>query len=199
MTLLSLKNRAASTLASGISDEDLSLTVASGEGSNFPDSNFLVTIDDEILLCSSRSSDVLTVTRGQEDTTPAVHSQGADVSLKITAGTIGEIQTQLATLYDCDHTEYTVGSTRKSGTTYTNGTKIRIVQIQGTLNYDDDGILVYIGPSSASILIARLGILSAVAEYYRDSMSFCVPPGWKYSVTEFNSAAIDEWHEWDLH
>jgi len=92
MPFLNVKNRAESTLASGIDDAVTELTVATGEGALFPTTNFHITIEDEILLCSSRTDDVLTVVREQEGTTAAAHASGKAVELRITAGVIGELQ-----------------------------------------------------------------------------------------------------------
>lgn len=92
MSFLQVKNNAASKLAAAIDDDDLSLTVAAGEGARFPASNFHVTIEDEILLCSSRTNDVLTVTRAQEDTAAAAHALAKTVRLNITAAIIEELQ-----------------------------------------------------------------------------------------------------------
>ncbi len=94
MALLQVKNRAVSALASGISDSDLSLTVTTGEGAKFPQpgNGFHITIEDEILKCTARSTDTLTVTRAQEGTSAAAHSSGAMVSLNITAQVITELQ-----------------------------------------------------------------------------------------------------------
>jgi len=91
---LQVKNRAISTLASGISDTDTSLTVTPGEGAKFPQpgNGFNITIDDEILKCTGRSTDTLTVTRAQEGTTAAAHSAGAAVSLNITAAVVQQLQ-----------------------------------------------------------------------------------------------------------
>jgi len=92
MAFLNVKNNASSKLAAAIDDDDLSLTVATGEGTRFPASNFHITIDDEILLCSSRTNDALTVTRAQESTGAAAHTRGANVRLNITAAIIEELQ-----------------------------------------------------------------------------------------------------------
>ena len=68
-SFLQVANRATSTLLTTIAASDTSLTVASGDGALFPSSGtFHVTIDSEILACTSRSSDTLTVTRAQEST-----------------------------------------------------------------------------------------------------------------------------------
>ena len=91
MAFLNVKNRAKSTLVADITDIATSLNVATGEGGKFPDSNFHITIDDEILLCTSRSVDTFTVERGKEGTTAAAHSSGAAVELRITAKIIQDL------------------------------------------------------------------------------------------------------------
>ncbi|KKK75518.1 hypothetical protein LCGC14_2872900, partial [marine sediment metagenome] len=51
------KNSASSSLASAIDNAVVTLTVATGDGANFPataDGDFWVSIDSEILLCTSR-------------------------------------------------------------------------------------------------------------------------------------------------
>lgn len=85
-------NNATSTLASGITNVATTLTVAAGEGARFPTlgagESFPVTVEEvggmEIMLCTSRSGDVLTVTRGQEGTTARAASAGASVQARIT-------------------------------------------------------------------------------------------------------------------
>lgn len=57
-----------------------SFTVTSGQGALFPSTNFLVTIDTEVLLIASRSGDTFTVgTRGFDGTNAASHSVGAAI------------------------------------------------------------------------------------------------------------------------
>jgi len=70
---------AVTTLASTITATATSITVATGEGALLPTSDFFILIDKEILKCSSRTDDVLTVTRHQKGTTPNTHSSGAKV------------------------------------------------------------------------------------------------------------------------
>nr|MDD5510922.1 hypothetical protein [Dehalococcoidales bacterium] len=94
MTYKVPKNNAYSTLASGIDDVALSLSVAAGEGVRFPDTfPFHITIDSEILECTNRAVDTLTVTRSAESTSAATHDAGAAVRLNITAEAITELQT----------------------------------------------------------------------------------------------------------
>lgn len=79
-TVEQLKNLADSKLASAMDSTQTTLTVLSGEGDKFPSvGNFRVTVDDEIMLCTARSNDTLTVVRGVEGTTAAAHSAGAEV------------------------------------------------------------------------------------------------------------------------
>jgi len=97
------KNRAKSFLASAISSSDTTLTLQSGGGSLFPNAPFVITIDNEILRVTAKSGDTFTVTRGYEGTTPASHSTGASVELRVTAGAISEIHTAIGGLEDAGH------------------------------------------------------------------------------------------------
>jgi len=86
---LKVKNRATSALAADITDIATSLSVTAGEGAKFPDSgDFHITIEDEILKCTARTTDTLTVVRAQEGTTAAAHTAGKSVELRITAGVL---------------------------------------------------------------------------------------------------------------
>jgi len=101
-TFLQVKNNAGSVLASSISISDTSLTVATGDGAKFPTpgNGFHISIDDEILKCTARSGDTLTVSRAQEGTTAAAHSAGAAVELRITAQIISELQNTFNNILD---------------------------------------------------------------------------------------------------
>jgi hypothetical protein len=78
-------NLATSTLASGINNSVTTVNVATGEGSKFPSSgNYRIRIESEIMICTGRSGDGLTVTRGQEGSTAASHSSGLPVELVLT-------------------------------------------------------------------------------------------------------------------
>lgn len=93
-------NNAASTLAAGITDSATNMTLASGEGAKFPSpsggSYFMVTIVDdanniEIVKCTARTTDTLTVVRGQEGTTARAYSTGDKVELRVTAGALAAL------------------------------------------------------------------------------------------------------------
>lgn len=71
---------APTTIASDITAAATSITVATGEGVKLPSTtNFYIQIDSEIIKCTSRATDVLTVERGKRSTTGATHSSEAKV------------------------------------------------------------------------------------------------------------------------
>ncbi len=98
MAFLKVKNNAGSALASAINASATSLTVVGGEGVKFPGSNFHISVDDEILLCTARDDDIFIVERGKEGTTAASHNAGAAVQLRWTAGYVEELQGATADL-----------------------------------------------------------------------------------------------------
>lgn len=95
-------NNAFSTLNAGISDSATSITVASGEGALFPSPTgsdyFYATLIDtsnnlEIVKCTSRSTDVLTVVREQEGTDGRAFSAADRIELRLTAAGLTELRT----------------------------------------------------------------------------------------------------------
>jgi hypothetical protein len=90
-------NNASATLAAGISSGALSLTVSGGQGALFPAPTgndwFMATLINpanqlEIVKCTARSSDTLTITRGQEGTTARAYLTGERVELRLTAAAL---------------------------------------------------------------------------------------------------------------
>lgn len=76
-------NQYVSALASGIDNDDTSLTV--GDGTGFPsEGDFRVVVGGELMLCTARSGDTLTVVRGIESATPVSHSSGEKVFVILT-------------------------------------------------------------------------------------------------------------------
>lgn len=91
-------NNATSKLASAIGTGDTSIPVTATEGALFPSPSggdwFPVTVVDssgnyEIMKCTARSSDTLTVTRAQEGTTAKAFASGDVIDLRITAAALG--------------------------------------------------------------------------------------------------------------
>lgn len=102
-------NNASSTLAAPISNVATSMTVATGEGAKFPSPTgsdyFSLTLykltsgiesEVEIVKCTARSADVLTIVRAQEGTTGVAHASGDYVGLRVTAGVMTAHETLVA-------------------------------------------------------------------------------------------------------
>jgi microcystin-dependent protein len=96
-----VKNNAFSTLASGITAIATTITVAAGTGSRFPAAGgadyFYATLIDtsnnlEVVKVTSRSTDTLTVVRGQDGTTGRIYSSGARIELRVTAALLADIR-----------------------------------------------------------------------------------------------------------
>ncbi len=95
-------NNASSTLAAGISAGANAVTVFAGDGSKFPNPTggdfFLVTlfqkigateVNWEIVKCTGRVGDVLTIVRNIEGSTAKAFNAGDALELRLTAGTMG--------------------------------------------------------------------------------------------------------------
>ncbi len=106
---LKKKNFARSTLASGITDAATSLTVATGDGTKFPQAGKFRAVlfaaaysnpsDDpnaEIVEAELSAGDAFTITRAQESTTARAWSAGDNFFHVLTAGTIEEIEGNMA-------------------------------------------------------------------------------------------------------
>jgi microcystin-dependent protein len=96
-----VKNNAYSTLASGITAIATTITVAAGTGSRFPAAGgsdyFYATLIDtsnnlEVVKVTSRSTDTLTVVRGQDGTTGRIYSSGDRIELRVTAALLADIR-----------------------------------------------------------------------------------------------------------
>jgi len=104
-------NNATSILQNAISSSDTSLTLSTGTGSLFPsiggsDYFYLtlfsvvgsVEINHEIIKVTNKVSDVLTVVRGQEGTTARAWAASTKIELRITAGALDTIKTNITNL-----------------------------------------------------------------------------------------------------
>jgi len=155
--LPNLNNGAYSTLASGITSSATSLSVASGDGARFPSSNFYISVYDsrypncavayragagEIMLCSSRSTDALTVTRAQGGTS-AVAFNDSTVTYRVENNLVAENLSGLSSDYVALTGNQTVagektftdgillgaGSTTDGALTFYNSTNSNLTQI----------------------------------------------------------------------
>lgn len=97
-------NSAFATLAAGINTSATSITLTTGQGARFPSLGagdyFYATLIDasnnlEIIKCTARSTDVLTVVRAQEGTTARSFSTGDRIELRVTAAGLVDLIGQL--------------------------------------------------------------------------------------------------------
>lgn len=103
---IKFSNNASTTLFSAVTVSDTQIVVSPGGGSLFPeltgDNFFMITVVDtqgnlEIMGVTSRNVDTFTVRRAQENTPARAFPEGSVVELRLTAGSIGEIASQLTT------------------------------------------------------------------------------------------------------
>ena len=137
LQLVSNKESLAPAPSTGVLNADItagatSLTLTpSGVGNDeYPASNFYVKIESEVLLCSSRTGDTLTVSRGEENTTAVAHSADDTVQLclEYTGQTVDQVQFDLLTTYAKIPPYYIPrGSWEATIDTYTNTTPDRII------------------------------------------------------------------------
>ena len=121
MAALTFTNFAESKLAADITDTSPTLRVQDGDGSKFPaQGDFFAVLSDglnsEIVRCTARNGDVLTVTRGQDGTTALPWAAGTEIRHTMTAATAAEM----------------VQKTQAAGATYDDP-----LQIGGTYFWDD--------------------------------------------------------------
>lgn len=99
---IKLTNNANATLAASIDSSATSITLTSGQGARFPTlaggDYFYATLVDtsnnlEIVKCTARSTDVLTVVRAQESTTARAYNTGDRIEIRITAQTFADATT----------------------------------------------------------------------------------------------------------
>lgn len=124
------KNNAKSLITDNpLAQAATTVNVTSSEGANFPATgDFLCTIWDkatypdpsddsgmEIVKCTARSTDALTIVRAQEDTADVAHSQGEAIEMLITAGTIDQLKPADYILIRDKKTQNTNGGTFTSG------------------------------------------------------------------------------------
>jgi len=101
-------NNAATTLAAGINSSATSISVT--DGSVFPSlssgEHFYVTFDDttntEIVKVTARSSNTLTVVRGQDNTTARAFSSGDKAELRVVAALLEDVKTEVTSTLSVD-------------------------------------------------------------------------------------------------
>ena len=105
MAILYTNNARTTVAAGGITNIATTLHVSAGTGALFPSpsgaSYFLLTVENggaggtrEIMKCTARATDALTVVRAQEGTAAAAWAAADVVELRLTAGMLTTLQAQ---------------------------------------------------------------------------------------------------------
>ena len=87
-----IKNNVATLLNTSMDASQTNLAVIAGAGTLFPPAPFFVSVEFEVMKCTGIVGDNLTVTRGQDGTTAAVHAAGAIVEMRGNAALWTEVQ-----------------------------------------------------------------------------------------------------------
>jgi hypothetical protein len=109
-------NNASATLATSINTSVTSISVTAGQGAQFPSLTsgefFYATLVDssnnlEIVKVTARSSDTLTVVRGQDSTTPRAYIAGDKIELRVVSAALNAMISDAATYSDTINTNLT--------------------------------------------------------------------------------------------
>jgi len=158
----SVQNRVSGTIAGGVSAGATTIPLTAGQGLGFPAGNFYLTIEDEIVLVTSRTGDSLTVTRAQQGTTGAAHADGTAVRMNITAGHFQETQAAINALetgfdeYAQDTIAGSLTATSTIGFSYNDGTGKITAFINGT------SITNALISNTAAIAYSKLNLASSI-------------------------------------
>lgn len=160
-------NNAASSLASGEAAIATTFTVQSGHGARFPNPGggefFRVTLfkkstgEIEICRCTGRSGDILTVTRGEESTTPIAFNAGDIIELRPTAGFFSDLLLSVSDLGNIEvSSDLTVNSSHHLKNLIVTNTGVTIT-LPSVATMPDGFAFTIINNSTGSVAIARTG------------------------------------------
>lgn len=138
-------NNAASELASAVTSGAVSLTLKTGDGAKFPSpvggDFFLVTlyqkvgqdeINHEIVKCTARAGDVLTVVRAQEGTVAVAWPSATAVQLRVTAGSLGSLTDATEATQTALDAKVAAAGGAASGLTLNDGYTEEVFAVTGT-------------------------------------------------------------------
>ena len=212
MTVL-LSNNASAAIASSITSSSTTIILAAGQGSEFPAPGatdyFYATLVDssnnlEIVKVTNRSTDTLTVVRGQDGTSARAYTAGNLLELRLVAGVINDLQTVIANPDIIGISEKTtIVSSGASGTInfdnstqsvvyYTNNASANwTLNIRGSSTVTFDSLLS-IGETRSITFMATQGATA----YYNNAVTIdgvSVTPKWQNGVTPAagNVSSID--------
>lgn len=138
-------NNASATLGASISSGDTTITLAAGQGALFPELSvgdyFYGTLVDssnnlEIVQVTARSSDNLTVIRGQDGTTARSYLAGDNLELRVVAASLNSFSAEIEDNADqiSDHINDEVGAHAASAISNTPAGSIEATTVQAAIN-----------------------------------------------------------------
>ena len=163
-------NNAASVLASGISSAATTLQLAPGTGARFPNpangNYFVLTlyqmsgsteVNHEIVKCSARNGDTLTVARAQEGTIARAFNNADPLSLRLTAGSLTPAAIGA---YDASNPAGFIRSVPNAS-----ANTAGVIKVGANLAIDGAGVLSALPPaaSGAMVLLVNVNIAAPVA------------------------------------
>lgn len=185
-------NNATTTLASGITGVATSLTVSTGTGALFPSPTgadyFLVTLTNlagniEIIKCTSRTGDVLTIVRGQEGTTALAWLAGDKVELRITAAFLGSI------IDNVNNQNVGGVKTFTSGITFNDSSILPSAAGLKHFNYIRNGNQEVANYGTSATVVAGTAVPTASSGYYTVDGFFMYCTGANVAVAQVASGA----------
>lgn len=87
-----IKNNVASLLNSSMDASQGNLQLVNGAGTLFPAAPFYVSVEFEVMRCTAKAGDTLTVSRGQDGTTAVAHAASSIVEMRGNAALWSEVQ-----------------------------------------------------------------------------------------------------------
>lgn len=143
------KNDAISSLNGSINNSTTSITVS--DGSKFPSTgNFRVMVDSEIMICTARSSNTLTVTRGQDGTSAASHADLATIAMIYSTEGLTRLLQDSEPLFGYSSRKPTMGLWGDDGKTILMASDFTWNNQGGATSADENGTILLSCPTDAS-------------------------------------------------
>lgn len=98
LTLYNQANNWITTLNTTMNDSTTTMVLTASGGTGAPEVPFILSIDNERMICTARTNDTLTVTRGADGTSAAAHTAGAYVQVKIVASNLNDLARDIRAL-----------------------------------------------------------------------------------------------------
>lgn len=190
MAIIKFSNNASTTLAANISNSATSLTLAAGDGAEFPslgtDEYFMITVIDdsnnmEIMKCTARTSDTLTVVRAQEGTSARAFNVGSYVENRLTADSLTKVSNVDAFSQAAEASKIAAESAEANAKTYSENASLIGMDI-GTL-FQHAGITPPLGA------IAQIGGTSSRAAFPEFWTWIQQQTGWIITEVEWQAKA----------